>query len=224
MLLGELRAELAYYARKMYEGHLVRATQGNVSIRDRQCGLICVTPSGADYQTMTAEDIVVVDEAGDVIEGTHKPTSEVVLHTCILRRRRDIHCVMHTHSPYATAFGVVYQPVPVVLADSALYLGDEVAIAPYQRSGTAAFAEMVATTLGTHMALIWGNHGAMVVGSDLALALSAAHALEDNAQVYSIAFQLGTPIHLSQEQIAEVYLHTEKKEHVAFQEPSFCML
>jgi ribulose-5-phosphate 4-epimerase/fuculose-1-phosphate aldolase len=56
------------------------------------------------------------------------------LHLHILLRRHDIHCVMHTHSPYATAFGVIYQPIPVVLADSALYLEGVVPVAPYQRS------------------------------------------------------------------------------------------
>ncbi len=50
MLLPELRAELALYAKKMYDSHLVRATQGNLSARDLESGYICLTPSGADYQ------------------------------------------------------------------------------------------------------------------------------------------------------------------------------
>lgn len=204
MFLGELRDELVYYARKMYESRLVRATQGNISIRDYQSGLICVTPSGIDYQTMTAEDIVVVNKAGGVVDGNRRPTSEVALHTAVLQRRTDIHCVMHTHSPYATAFGVVYHPIPVVLADSALYLGSEIPIVPYQRSGNPEFAERIATALDDRMAVIWGNHGAMVVGVSLALTFSAAHALEDNAQVYAIARQLGIPAHLSQEEIDDL--------------------
>src|SRR6266550_2289287 len=99
MLLPELRAELALYAKKMYDSHLVRATQGNLSARDLESGFICLTPSGADYQLLTAEDIVVVDENGSVVEGKRRPTVETPVHTLILRRRRDIHCVMHTHSP-----------------------------------------------------------------------------------------------------------------------------
>src|SRR2546428_14004384 len=122
MLLPELRAELALYAKKMYDSHLVRATQGNLSARDLESGYICLTPSGADYQLLTAEDIVVVDENSSVVEGKRRPTVETPVHTLILRRRRDIHCVMHTHSPYATAFGVIYQPIPMILSDSALYL------------------------------------------------------------------------------------------------------
>ena len=56
MLLPELRAELALYAKKMYDSHLVQATQGNLSARDLESGFICLTPSGADYQLLTAEE------------------------------------------------------------------------------------------------------------------------------------------------------------------------
>jgi L-ribulose-5-phosphate 4-epimerase len=69
MLLPELRAQVACYAKKMYDSHLVQATQGNLSARDPQSGLVCITPSGADYEVLTAEDVVVVDEKGTVIEG-----------------------------------------------------------------------------------------------------------------------------------------------------------
>lgn len=204
MLLAQLRAEVARYAKKMSASQLVRATQGNLSARDPESGLICVTPSGADYDLLAAEDIVVVDEAGTVAEGVWKPTLELPVHLLLLARRRDIHCVMHTHSPYASAFGVVYQPVPVVLAESALCLGGEVPVAPYQMSGTPEFAELVAGMLGSGSAVIWGNHGAMVVGATLALTYSTAHALEDSARIYTIARQLGTPIPLPDDEVAKL--------------------
>lgn len=205
MLLAELRAEVVRFAQKMYESQLVQATQGNLSARDPSSGLICITPSGADYQALTAEDVVIVDEDCKVIDGKWKPSVETPLHVLVLRRRRDIHCVMHTHSPYATAFSVVYQPFPLVLAEAALCLGSKVPIAPYRMSGTPEFAELIADTLGKHSAVIWGNHGAMVVGMTLALTYSTAHALEDNAKVYAIARQLGTPALLPQEEISELH-------------------
>lgn len=205
MRLAELRAEVVYYAKKMYDSQLVRATQGNLSARDTSTGLICITPSGADYQAMTAEDIVVVDEHGTVVEGKWKPSLETPLHTLILRRRKDVQCVMHNHSPYATAFGVVYQPLPMILAESALALGGEVPIAPYRMSGTPEFAELVADTLGDRAAVIWGNHGAMVVGASLSQTFSIAHALEDSAKVYTIAKQLGNPVILPPEEVEKLH-------------------
>jgi L-ribulose-5-phosphate 4-epimerase len=206
MLLPVLREEVARYAKKMYASQLVQATQGNLSARDPESGLVCITPSGADYELITAGDIVVVDEHGNVLEGKWKPSVETPLHTLVLRRRQDIHCVMHTHSPYATAFGVVYQSFPMVLAESALCLGSDVPIAPYRMSGTPEFAALIADTLGNNSAVIWGNHGAMVVGVNLPLTFSTAHALEDSAKVYAIAKQLGTPVLLPQDEVAK--LHT----------------
>lgn len=205
MLLAELRAEVAYVAKKMYESQLVRAVQGNLSARDLETGLICITPSGADYQQLTAEDIVVVNEQAEVVEGQWKPSTETPLHTLILRNRRDIHCVMHTHSLYASAFSVVHQSMPVILAESAACLGGEISVAPYMRSGSLEFADFILTLLGERSAILWGNHGAMVVGPDLPLTFSIAHALEDNARIYTIAKQLGTPITLPSEEVEEMH-------------------
>ena len=215
MMLGELRAEVARYAKKMVASGLVRAAQGNLSARDPQTGLICITPSGMDYDLVAAEDILVIDDQGAVVEGApdHRPSVETPLHTLILRRRSDIHCVMHTHSLYTTAFGVVYEPLPIVLAESALCLGGVVPIAPYQMSGTPEFAELVAETLGEKNAVIWGNHGAMVVGPSLSATFSAAHALEDGAHVYALARQLGTPVLLPPDEVEK--LHTFWREHYA---------
>lgn len=213
MRLGELRAGVARYAKKMVASGLVRAAQGNLSARDPDSGLICVTPSGMDYDLVTPADIVIIDEQGEVVEGAHRPSVETPLHTLLLRRRSDIHCVMHTHSLYATAFGVVYEPLPMVLAESALCLGGTVPIAPYQMSGTPEFAELIAETMGDANAIIWGNHGAMVVGPSLGATFSAAHALEDGAKVYALARQIGTPIPLPPDEVAK--LHTFWREHYA---------
>lgn len=213
MLLGELRVEVARYAKKMVASGLVRAAQGNLSARDPETSLICITPSGMDYDLVDAEDIVVLDEQGAVVEGAHRPSVETPLHTLLLQRRHDIHCVMHTHSLYATVFGVVYEPLPMVLAESALCLGGSVPIAPYQMSGTPEFAQLIVETMGENNAIIWGNHGAMVVGPSLSATYSAAHALEDGAQVYALARQIGTPVPLPPDEVTK--LHAFWREHYA---------
>ncbi len=191
--LTALRADVARYAKKMHDSGLVRATQGNLSARDPDSGLVCITPSGAEYDSLSAEDIVVVTAGGEIVEGRWKPSLETPTHLAVYRRRADAGCVMHTHSIYATVFGVLYRPFPMVLAESAYCLGGEVPIAPYQESGAPEFAEMVTGYLGVGPAVIWGNHGAMVVGRTIALTYSIAHALEDSARVYWLASQLGEP-------------------------------
>jgi L-fuculose-phosphate aldolase len=99
----------------------------------------------------------------------------------------------------------------MILGESASCLGGEVPVAPYRTSGTIEFAEQVAETLGNGLAVIWGNHGAMVVGASLAQAFSIAHALEDTAHIYFIAKQLGDPITLPKEEITK--LHTEWRQN-----------
>lgn len=204
-MLETLREEVVRYARKMHASGLVQATQGNLSARDADTGLICITPSASDYDLLTPADIAVVTERGEIVEGTRAPSLELPLHTLVYQQRADVRSVMHTHSPYATAFGVVYEPIRMVLMESALCLGPEVPIAPYQMSGTPEFAAMAVAHLGSAQAMIWGNHGAMVVGGSLAQTYSIAHALEDSARVYAIARQLGTPVVLPDDEVERLH-------------------
>jgi L-ribulose-5-phosphate 4-epimerase len=197
--LRALRAEVARYAQKMSASGLARATQGNLSARDAESGLVCVTPSGADYDTLTAADIVVVTLDGEIVEGRWKPSVESPAHLEVYRRRADVGCVIHTHSIYASVFSALYRPIPLLLAESAYCLGGSVPIAPYQESGTLAFAVSVADILGDAQAVLWGNHGAMAVGSAIAQAYSVAHALEDSARVAWLAGQIGVPHELPDE-------------------------
>ena len=215
MLLADLRSTVAHYARQMATSGLVRATQGNISARDPQSGLICITPTGADYETLGAKDIAVVNEHGDFVEGDWQPSSETPLHTLVLRKRRDINCVMHTHSLYASAFAVTYQRMPIVLAEAGACLGKEIPIVPFSISGTQQFAQQVVEMLGDAPAILWGNHGAMVTGVTVPLTYSTAHALEDNARIYAIAKQLGNPTILPDEDIETLHQHWQQNYHQA---------
>jgi len=80
-----------------------------------------------------------------------------------------------------------------------------VPIAPYQPSGTAAFAELVVSVLGAGAAVVWGNHGILVAGPTLKQTYAMAHACEDNAQAYLLARQLGEPHILPDEEVARLH-------------------
>jgi ribulose-5-phosphate 4-epimerase/fuculose-1-phosphate aldolase len=203
--LEALRADLARYARKLAATGLVRGTQGNLSVRDAASGALCLTPSGAEYETLTAEDIVVLAPDGVILDGRWKPTVEAPTHLRIYRERPDVGAVIHAHAPYATAFGVAYQSIPIVLEEAGLCLGGPVPVAPYQMSGTEAFAELVVAALGTGAALVWGNHGILVAGPSLKQTYAMAHACEDNAQAFLLARQLGEPRVLSPDEIERLH-------------------
>ena len=83
---------------------LVTFTWGNVSGVDREKGLMVIKPSGVDYDTMTAEDMVVVDLAGNVVEGKWKPSSDTATHIALYNAFPNIGGVVHTHSRWATSW------------------------------------------------------------------------------------------------------------------------
>lgn len=205
MLLEELRAEVLRYTLKLSKTSLVRHTQGNLSARDGESGLICVTPSGMDYEDLTPADIVIVDDNGMVVEGCWKPTVETPTHACVYRHRPDVFAVIHAHAPHATAFGVAYQPIPMVLMEAACCLGGPVPIAPYMMSGSEEFGELIVRVMGSGHAVVWGNHGILTAGPSLGQALAMAHAVEDNAQAYLLACQLGAPHLLPDDEVARLH-------------------
>jgi L-ribulose-5-phosphate 4-epimerase len=83
---------------------LVVLTWGNVSAKDEKTGLVVIKPSGVPYDTMKAEDMVVVDLDGTVVEGKYKPSSDLPTHLYLYKTCPSLGGVVHTHSTYATAF------------------------------------------------------------------------------------------------------------------------
>ena len=83
---------------------LVVLTWGNVSARDFETGLVVIKPSGVPYDTMRAEDMVVTDLDGNVVEGNYKPSSDLPTHLHLYKTYPTLGGIVHTHSTYATAF------------------------------------------------------------------------------------------------------------------------
>ena len=102
MLLQEQREQVVEYGKRLVTTGLTDGTFGNLSIFDRESGLMAISPSGMDYFATTPEDVVVADLEGKVVEGKRKPSSELDLHRLFYRRRQDVNGVVHTHSTFAT--------------------------------------------------------------------------------------------------------------------------
>ncbi len=85
---------------------------GNVSAIDRERGLVVIKPSGVDYQTMQVDDMVVVDLAGNVVEGRYRPSSDTATHLELYRRYSSLGGVVHTHSTHATAWAQAGLAIP----------------------------------------------------------------------------------------------------------------
>ena len=91
---------------------LVCLTWGNVSAISRVEGLIVIKPSGVEYDNMKAEDMVIVDLVGNVVEGAYKPSSDTATHIELYRNFPDIGAIVHTHSTWATIMSQIGRPIP----------------------------------------------------------------------------------------------------------------
>lgn len=103
-MLEELKEKVFKANLDLVKHNLVLFTWGNVSGIDREKGLVVIKPSGVDYDTMKASDMVVVDlETGKVVEGDLNPSSDTPTHLVLYRAFPELGGVVHTHSTYATA-------------------------------------------------------------------------------------------------------------------------
>lgn len=94
--------------------HLVTFTWGNVSAIDRESGLVVIKPSGVAYEDLSAENMVVVDLLGNVVEGDLNPSSDTATHLVMYRTYSNIGGVVHTHSPQATAWAQAGKAIPAL--------------------------------------------------------------------------------------------------------------
>lgn len=206
MLLQELREQVLETALQMQADGLAHLSQGNVSARDAQSGLIAIKPSAVPYSRMKAKDICIVDLDGRQLRGYWKPTSEMALHLAFYRRRADVLAVVHSHAPYSSVFGITNTPIPMVLTESAACLGGTVNIAPYRRPGTQDLADITVETAGGGRAVVMAHHGLVTVGANLAQAYEATLAVETTARVIIMARSMGqNEIHLDPSEVTAVY-------------------
>jgi L-ribulose-5-phosphate 4-epimerase len=189
--LEALRGQVVEALRALEAAGLVHGTSGNVSARDAGTGLIAVSPTSIAYGAMEPEDVSVVDDRGGLLEGS--PASvELPMHLAILGGRPEAGAVVHTHSPYATALGLVVDEIPVVLAETAAAVGGPIPVAPYATTGERAMGEAVLSA-GDAWAAIVRNHGPVCLGRDLREALRCALAVEEAARAFATARLHGEP-------------------------------
>ncbi len=192
--MTELRTAVAQASRKLAAAGLVIGTAGNVSARDGD--RVAITATGAELEQIRPEQVIVIDLAGAVVEGSFAPTSELDLHLGVYRRY-DAGAVVHTHSPVATALSCVLDELPCVHYQM-LLLGGTIRVAPYRTFGTPELAEATLDALAGRTAALMGNHGALAYGDDLDAAVNGALLLEWACTVYWRAAAIGTPRTLSE--------------------------
>jgi L-fuculose-phosphate aldolase len=203
--MNDARSALVATGRALIERGLVTGAFGNASVRlapDR----ILVTPSGLEYARMTADDLVVIDPSGRVIDGDRAATSEAPMHLAVYAARPDTQAIIHTHSPYATTLACIPEPIEPIHYLMA-GIGNVVPVAPYATFGTPEIGAAAAAALGErHQAVLLAQHGVLAVGSDLDQALFVAETVEYVAAITCRLRAMGiTPTPLTPQRLDDTH-------------------
>jgi L-ribulose-5-phosphate 4-epimerase len=204
-MLESLKQELHRLHLMLPKEGLVTWTAGNVSTRDPESGLVVIKPSGIMYDELRPEDHVVLDLEGDIVEGTLKPSSDTASHLRIYRERPDVNGIVHTHSPYATAFAALGKPIPVYLTAMADEFGGPIPCAGFALIGGEEIGEQVLANIGASVAVLLKNHGVFTIGKNARAAVKAAVMVEDVARTVWLALQLGQPDEIPPDAVAKLH-------------------
>lgn len=111
-MLEKLKEEVYLANLELQKQNLVIFTWGNVSAIDEKTGYVIIKPSGVSYDSMKAEDMVVLDLEGNIIEGKYKPSSDTPTHLVLYKKYKDIKAIVHTHSEWATSWAQAGRDIP----------------------------------------------------------------------------------------------------------------
>jgi len=185
----------------MLDEGLTVGTWGNFSVRDPETNLIYITPSGMNYRELTTDDIVVLDSSVNVVDGFRVPSVETFMHISIYNAREDVNAVIHTHPLYSSVLGVNEMELPGISEDFVQIVGDKMVCSEYELPGTPELARSAIKGLGNRNGVLLPNHGTLMVGPDMPMALTICHVVEKTAHVYIMAKSIGTPNLISMEDI-----------------------
>lgn len=210
-MLEKLRDEVYKMNMELPKNNLVTWTSGNVSGRDSETGYVVIKPSGISYDLLRPENLVVIDLQGNVIEGDLAPSVDTDSHLYVYQHRDDVGGVVHTHSPYATAFAILGRSIPVYLTAMADEFGCSVPVSNYARIGGDEIGKEIVEKIGKSPAILLKNHGVFTIGSTPLHAVKAAVMLEDIAKTVHLALQLGQPDEIPSEEVERAHRRYKEK-------------
>lgn len=205
--LTTLREQVAALHRELTRYNLVIWTAGNISARVPGEDLMVIKPSGVSYDDLSADTMVVTDLHGNLVEGDLSPSSDTAAHAYVYRHMPEVGGVVHTHSPYATAWAARGEPIPCVLTMIADEFGGDIPVGPFALIGDDSIGRGIVETLreSRSPAVLMKSHGPFTVGKDARSAVKAAVMLEDVARTVHLAHQLGKPDVIDQQHVDRLY-------------------
>jgi L-ribulose-5-phosphate 4-epimerase len=206
--IAAVRTEVAALHAELPRNELVVWTAGNVSARVPGADLLVIKPSGVHYDEITAENMVVTDLRGTLVDGELAPSSDTAAHAYVYRHLPAVHGVVHTHSTFATAWAARGEAIPCVLTMIADEFGGEIPLGPFAMIGDESIGRGIVDTLRGHRstAVLMRAHGVFTIGTSARAAVKSAIMCEDVARTVHVARQLGEPQPIAQADIDSLYV------------------
>jgi autoinducer 2 (AI-2) kinase len=201
---GDIREDLVRIVQELYEGQVITATGGNVSVRIPDEDAVWITPSQLFKGDLRPEVLVRIDLEGRSLDaGSRSPSSEWDMHCAVLKARPEVKAVIHAHAPNATILansGLPFLPI----STEAAFFGD-IPRVPFIMPGTPALADAVANAMADGWAVLMVNHGILVAGRSLRRAADMVEIVERSAEIILGCYAVGkTPPTLPEEIVKQL--------------------
>ncbi len=216
-MLAALKEKVLAANLELKNRNLIIYTWGNVSGIDREKGLVVIKPSGVPYEDLRVEHMVVVDLCGKVVEGNLKPSSDTPTHLYLYQNFPEIGGVVHTHSPWATAWAQAQKGIPCLGTTHADYFYGEVPctrpLMPAEikdeyelNTGKVIVERFAGLNYLDFPGVLVANHGPFTWGKDPAAAVHNSVVLEEIAKIAFLTKALdGNALAISQELLDKHY-------------------
>jgi ribulose-5-phosphate 4-epimerase/fuculose-1-phosphate aldolase len=194
MMDGWQRAAEAFSAaaRRLLARGLVAGSGGNLSLRLAGGKQIMIKPSGEASVECTAETLLGVDLAGNVVRGKGRPSKDLSLHLGIYRARPEVQGLVHAHAPWSTALGLLdYGEMPLPTPHARDYLA-QVPVVAYRPPGSPKLVAAVTEAFAAGAkAVMLAEHGLVTAAPSLNKAVQLAELVEETAQIVMLARMAG---------------------------------
>jgi len=222
-MLEQLKQQVFKANLELVKHGLVLFTWGNVSGIDRQSGLIVIKPSGVSYDAMKADDMVVLDLNGNVVEGKLKPSSDTPTHLELYKAFPEIGGVVHTHSTYATAWAQAGKSIPIIGTTHADYFASDIPCTDdmtqtevegaYEKETGSIIIKTFKNIKPMEIpAVLVKNHGPFTWGKNADNAVYNSVVLEEVARMAQIAYSINPKLTMNQALVKKHYQRKHGKD------------
>jgi L-ribulose-5-phosphate 4-epimerase len=226
-MLEDLKQEVYHANMDLPRYGLVTFTWGNVSGIDRESGYVVIKPSGVDYETMSADDMVVVDLDGHVVEGKYKPSSDTPTHIELYKAFTHIGGVVHTHSSWATSWAQSGRGIPCYGTTHADYMygtipclrcltKEEINTAYEKNTGVLIVDYFKDKDYEAVPAVLCKNHGPFTWGKDPHEAVHNAVVLEEVAKMAARCEQIEAHVQPAPQELQDKHYYRKHGENAYY--------